>query len=68
MGQVSSKGPDLHSGVDGGAVAEPMIDMWVPYFGDLANILMYDITGFNSWGRSSTKKDMSLYLPSVSPV
>ncbi|KAI0768916.1 Zn-dependent exopeptidase [Irpex lacteus] len=25
--QVSSQGPDLHSGVDGGAVAEPMIDV-----------------------------------------
>ncbi|KAI0088477.1 Zn-dependent exopeptidase [Irpex rosettiformis] len=25
--QVSGQGPDLHSGVDGGAVAEPMVDM-----------------------------------------
>ena len=25
--QISNKGPDLHSGVEGGAVAEPMTDM-----------------------------------------
>lgn len=28
--QVSSNRPDLHSGVDGGAIAEPMFDMYVP--------------------------------------
>lgn len=27
--QISSSGPDLHSGVDGGAVVEPMMDMCV---------------------------------------
>ena len=26
-GQISSDLPDLHSGVDGGAVSEPMFDM-----------------------------------------
>lgn len=27
FGQISSGGPDLHSGVDGGAAREPMMDM-----------------------------------------
>ena len=27
--KIASDGPDLHSGIDGGAVVEPMIDMLV---------------------------------------
>lgn len=27
--KIASDRPDLHSGIEGGAVAEPMIDMWV---------------------------------------
>lgn len=25
--QISNEMPDLHSGIDGGAIAEPMVDM-----------------------------------------
>jgi len=27
--EISSDRPDLHSGIEGGAVAEPMVDMYV---------------------------------------
>lgn len=27
--KISNKGPDLHSGIDGGAITEPMTDMYV---------------------------------------
>lgn len=27
LSQISSNAPDLHSGIEGGAVAEPMMDM-----------------------------------------
>jgi hypothetical protein len=30
--QISSDRPDLHSGIEGGAVAEPMVDMFVALF------------------------------------
>jgi di- and tripeptidase len=27
--EISSERPDVHSGVEGGAIVEPMVDMWV---------------------------------------
>lgn len=36
-GQISSEGPDRHSGVDGGATAEPMLDLYVEAQSSLFN-------------------------------
>ena len=45
--KIISPYPDLHSGIEGGAVAEPMIDMYVPFMSMLS--ILTRISGSNSW-------------------
>lgn len=44
--QISSLFPDLHSGVEGGAITEPMSDMYVNICS--GNPVFHVVTGLNS--------------------
>ncbi|OCF30670.1 di- and tripeptidase [Kwoniella heveanensis BCC8398] len=56
---VASKDEDLHNGVDGGATAEPMIDM-VKLLGALSDAKGVKVPGFYDSVRPSTPEEMSL--------
>ncbi|KAI0785192.1 Zn-dependent exopeptidase [Abortiporus biennis] len=59
--EISSKGPDLHSGVDGGAAAEPMMDM-VKLLGTLiSKNQQVAIPGFYDNVRPLTEEERQLY-------
>lgn len=59
--QISSSGPDLHSGVDGGAVVEPMMDM-VKLLGTLIDGQnRVTLSGFYDAVRPLTDEERQLY-------
>ena len=63
--KITNKGPDLHSGIDGGAITEPMTDMFV--FKRTMNLQRYLLLlGLSSWERSQTTLTVLLCHVSVS--
>lgn len=64
LAQISNQGPDLHSGVDGGPVSEPMMDMYAPDADHLLRFCSYFV-GSNSLAPSLIPTSASRYLNSV---
>ncbi|KAF4578670.1 hypothetical protein EYR36_000477 [Pleurotus pulmonarius] len=65
--QISSNMPDLHSGIEGGAVVEPMLDM-VRLLATLTdNTNRVQIPGFYDSVRPQTEEEHQLYL-TLSPL
>ena len=64
--QISSRFPDLHSGVEGGGITEPMSDMYVNIRS--SNPVFHVVTGLNSWERYWIISDRSKYRASVSII
>ena len=63
--KITNKGPDLHSGIDGGAITEPMTDMFVSKL--IMGLWRYlPLIGSNSWEHLQTKLIVLLCLVSVS--
>ncbi|CDO74568.1 hypothetical protein BN946_scf184771.g4 [Trametes cinnabarina] len=59
--EISNDGPDLHSGVDGGAAREPMLDM-VKLLGTLTDDTnRIAIPNFYDWVRPLTEEERQLY-------
>ncbi|PWN53660.1 WD40 repeat-like protein [Violaceomyces palustris] len=58
--EISGDEPDVHSGVDGGALREPMIDM-VKLLGTFTDGERVTIPGFYDSVRPTTKEEESLY-------
>ncbi|KAG6865510.1 hypothetical protein C0991_001941 [Blastosporella zonata] len=54
--EISSQFPDLHSGIEGGAVVEPMLDMYVCF-------AWWDVLEFNDYDhvRPQTQEERELY-------
>lgn len=65
--QISNQGPDLHSGVDGGPVSEPMMDMYAPDADHLLRFCSYFV-GSNSLAPSPIPTSVSRYPNSVRTI